>query len=387
MKTYRYILIVAIALLAVACKNRPNNRAPKLFNFTKGNTEIRSDDMFTTDEEYDDSNVKLNLELQELVLNNPSTLDYDFKELIEDGDVNVLTSDDGNLRFYFWDKCSQNLPYWMNIYQYRSNDGKVHAYAKPISVIGANDNDIDEIAYDEDKDDDSSHLGLCILDIYTHKAANGDTYYLIRHDTRVDGGSAYAGMKAMTIRDDELVLVPFFERNGELVCELASVYACWDWLDRTGEEGSDWIYRFDREKSLIYEPIVYNQYTCIDRYRIFSLKDGKCVYLGDDSGHWLHPSIRDFEQLEFIFCTKDYKIRVDKMSNGAYRYASWKHNKSMSRKPDIIIENGLCKNEGTYSFSNDGYRYEIFDGNYNGSNWTLSVFHKGKRILYQEQAE
>lgn len=39
------------------------------------------------------------------------------------------------------------------------------------------------------------------------------------------------------------------------------------------------------------------------------------------------------------FIIKPYTIRIDLLPNGSYRYASWK-NKSISKKPDIVIYNG-----------------------------------------------
>ena len=103
---------------------------------------------------------------------------------------------------------------------------------------------------------------------------------------------------------------------------------------------------------------------------------GKNLSIHTRSRVWLHPSIREFKQLELLFCTKDYRIRVDMMDDGTYRYASWSKNVSMEDIPDIVICNGAY-DEGsrTYSFENDGFQYNVVCEGDNQSK--LVVIHDG----------
>lgn len=77
----------------------------------------------------------------------------------------------------------------------------------------------------------------------------------------------------------------------------------------------------------------------------------------------IYPSLSKFEKPICVFETSEYRIRIDDLGDGNYRYASWSINKSMKDKPDQVIENGEITFEGsggnhTYKFENAGYRYE-----------------------------
>ena len=74
----------------------------------------------------------------------------------------------------------------------------------------------------------------------------------------------------------------------------------------------------------------------------------------------IHEGIRDFEEPILIIETKKFKIRVDKLINGKFRYSSWPINSKMSEKPDLIIKNGNWTPEG----SGGNHRYQFVNGNY-----------------------
>lgn len=86
---------------------------------------------------------------------------------------------------------------------------------------------------------------------------------------------------------------------------------------------------------------------------------------------------------------KPYTIRVDLLPNGSYRYTSWK-NKSISEKPDIVINNGYRNeptegNNGVHSiiekfvFQNNEYFYilsyemVVYNGHYSCKSLNLTV--------------
>lgn len=77
----------------------------------------------------------------------------------------------------------------------------------------------------------------------------------------------------------------------------------------------------------------------------------------------LHPSINKFVKPVSILLTKKYKIRIDDMGTGNYRYSSWKIAAKTSDKPDLIIMNGKFVPDGSggnhhYTFKNGKYVYE-----------------------------
>lgn len=108
----------------------------------------------------------------------------------------------------------------------------------------------------------------------------------------------------------------------------------------------------------------------------------------------LHPSLRNFAEPVWTWQNKRYRIRIDKMSDATYRYASWKAGASQSSKPDIIIKNGKVDVQGTsrnteWVFQNGNYRY-VFEHNYiysrTGYETALWVYHKDKVILKDTDA-
>ncbi|ANF83192.1 hypothetical protein A3K93_12610 [Acinetobacter sp. NCu2D-2] len=78
----------------------------------------------------------------------------------------------------------------------------------------------------------------------------------------------------------------------------------------------------------------------------------------------LHPSMRAFSEPKLVFKTQHYLVRIDELSNGQMRYAAWKHPFDVSSKPELVLNKGELRVEGTarnesYYFKSGPYRYEI----------------------------
>ena len=91
----------------------------------------------------------------------------------------------------------------------------------------------------------------------------------------------------------------------------------------------------------------------------------------------LHSSLRSFKEPKFSFTTKSFQVRIDQLNNGQYRYASWKINQPQSTKPDLILNQGSVKFDGSggnhyYIFNSGSYRYTI-ERNVIGANDTAPV--------------
>jgi hypothetical protein len=76
----------------------------------------------------------------------------------------------------------------------------------------------------------------------------------------------------------------------------------------------------------------------------------------------LHPSLLKYKEPVCILETKKFRIRIDDLGDN-YRYASWPINKTMSEKPDLVLEEGEIVREGTggnhhFTFKNGEYTYE-----------------------------
>lgn len=103
----------------------------------------------------------------------------------------------------------------------------------------------------------------------------------------------------------------------------------------------------------------------------------------------IHESIRDYKEPLLIIETRKFRIRIDKLNGGKYRYASWSVKSAMSEKPDLILQNGSWIPEGSggnhrYEFINYDYKYECYVNVLGGNDTApagLIVSKKGKEIL------
>ncbi len=105
----------------------------------------------------------------------------------------------------------------------------------------------------------------------------------------------------------------------------------------------------------------------------------------------IHKSLNKFEQPVLILETEKFRIRIDELNNGAYRYASWSIDSTMDEKPDLVLETGSREFEGSggnhrYEFINGNYTYECsinVMGKYEAPPAHLTVYKGEKKILYQ----
>ncbi|TMP75782.1 hypothetical protein [Pseudoalteromonas sp. S1608] len=78
----------------------------------------------------------------------------------------------------------------------------------------------------------------------------------------------------------------------------------------------------------------------------------------------LHSSIKTFQKPILDWKTSKYRVRVDDLGDGNFRYASWSIDKSPSDKPDLVLINGDITFEGSggnhhYTFKNGRYSYVL----------------------------
>lgn len=107
----------------------------------------------------------------------------------------------------------------------------------------------------------------------------------------------------------------------------------------------------------------------------------------------IHQSLTNYKKSEAYLETKKFKIRIDELENGKYRYASWSITKSTSEKPDLVLNNGEITLDGNggnhyFTFINLKYTYEIYVS-YIGTDETppasLTVY-KEKDIILEQNA-
>lgn len=316
-------------------------------------------------------------ELTKLIMSDTSTMSYPFQSLIDRGAVDIITSQDGNLRFYSWIMpTGGTMDYYGSVFQYRSN-GKVFAFK------GAPDD------YDENNNYilQEGDNGQAFVNIHTVKIGN-KTYYLVENWSRYDSSYGVGSINAFIIEDGLLKTVDLFMTKKDTLSAISIEYNTTDWsFSADNGDGFDGKFSLDEKTKTLYVPLVRDDidFGCVtDQYLLYQLKGNYFQYIGRDGGHWLHPSIRKFEYLAGIFQTPNYRVRVDKMNNNKYRYISWSRNKTMADEPDLIIENGsIDGDEGSenagYIFNAKEYKYEV-----RPATERLIVWKAGKQVLSEE---
>ncbi|KOS06766.1 hypothetical protein AM493_12590 [Flavobacterium akiainvivens] len=76
----------------------------------------------------------------------------------------------------------------------------------------------------------------------------------------------------------------------------------------------------------------------------------------------VHESVKEYKEPVMVMFTDKFTIRIDRMENGKYRYASWKRQAKMDSKPELIVLNGSFEPQGSggnhyYRFANGKYVY------------------------------
>ncbi|MGN6163759.1 MAG: hypothetical protein ACTHOF_04390 [Flavisolibacter sp.] len=180
------------------------------------------------------------------IKDNPTTLSYKFKSLIDSNVCSIVTSSDGCLRIYSWDTwLGGTMHDFNNIFQFRTGD-KVH-------LVNLNN----------DEDDYGSYF----TNIFTLKA-NGKTYYLT-----VSGGSestkdAYETISVYSISNDTLNNnVKLIKTKSGLNNSISFEYDFFSVVDRP--ERPIRLIKYDTDKKIIYIPIVLETGKVTDRYILY----------------------------------------------------------------------------------------------------------------------
>lgn len=310
----------------------------------------------------------------DLILKDERCFEYDFIRLAEASrrvtfcPLTITASDDGNLRLYHWASDLGLQERYSGITSYRTNDG-IHSH-KCLDC--------------EDADDDIGRMAHRATEVYTITGDSGNSIYLVKAKSE-DGNYRYTTLRACTIASGRLQFIQIFlnESGYESYVEYSRLAYPEDKSDvvldgtflmipeTAGGEfsyegrltGRCLQYRFDGYKYR-YQGISYPK----------SLYNGLCNYTNNIVVINAHPWI----------------LRIDSISDGTLRYASWK-NKEESEKPDLVIYEGYSASSGhddqKYIFKNGEYFYEVSwteDRDLGFSlpiSWKLVVKHNSKVLM------
>ncbi len=107
----------------------------------------------------------------------------------------------------------------------------------------------------------------------------------------------------------------------------------------------------------------------------------------------LHASIREFLNPVCVLETAKFRVRIDELAEGGYRYASWRITSAVSDKPELVLKNGTFEPDGSggnhrYVFQSGEYRYVcsiILLGEKDSPQAFLTVY-KGEREILSQPA-
>jgi hypothetical protein len=323
-------------------------------------------------ENYDvlDLREKANDDFAKWLFEDTCTFYYNFPNATDSTEiVNIAESDDGNVRIYSWDtQLGGTMVCWDNVIQFRSN-GKLESYDGSIWSV------------DESQEKNEIDFGCWTKAIYTFKRNDGQTIYITESYFRESSSFGYSTLDAFCISNGKLQTIENAFVIPDESSHIGKEYSIPSWYFLTDGKGWDWIYSLDRNTQTFYVPVV-DDLELLDQYDLYKFNGTKFVYIGREGGYWLHPSIRKFERLEKLDQVGKFLIRIDRISTGNFRYSSWSGTEDMTKKPDIIIENGKYdKEKNEYSFINGKYTYYI---NIKEEGTELVVMHKNEVILTAE---
>ena len=312
--------------------------------------------------------------LENLIKTNPKTMDYNFKKLEEANIADIETSGDGKVRYYQWDHNGGTMSCFTVWCQYRTAAGKVVTE----NVVSGIDGECGG------KHDFVGEL----------KASNGATVYVESISGKADSFSGGISLMAYTIGKQGIVPVKFMKNGKDVTDDLdVEFYNVPGWYFKTDGEGWDWTMSLDEKNqdayvSLVDEIPLYAEREDIeqltDRYDVYHFNGKQFEYKRTGAGYWLHSSLGDYRYLVSLATVGKYMVRIDCMSDGTYRYASWKKDAEMLSKPDLVINGGTFdKDYECFTFKNGNYVYIV--NMVEESIQSLEIKDNGKSIYFAEK--
>ena len=272
----------------------------------------------------------------QIVMSEPSSMNYPFDSIQHYTNVQITDADDGNIRFYTWEwPFHGTMSAFSHFVQYKWND---------------------KVMYQDGKNDGLDEM--LISKVYTMQSG-ASTYYLTSNYFREWSSLAYETVNSFVLTKKGLESIDLFMDNEGAKSVICCEYDIPYWYSTANQgEGFDWLIYFDRKDKAIY--VQNSDFYIDDRYEIYKW-DGKYFTLVDsDAGSpFINPQLREYEKLVRVLETDRNKIRIDMMRDSSYRYAAWKKGATMLETPELVIGNGRLVDDSYYIFTNNGYEYHV----------------------------
>lgn len=196
-----------------------------------------------------------------LIQNNPATLNYPFKKLVDSNFCDVRTSIDGNFRIYSWDTWTGGTMHiFETIYQWKSN-GKVFTKIPK---------------YDE------GEAGSFCSKIFTVNI-NDRTYYLAVTNGIFSTKDAMQSISAYSIEGSKLVdTVKLFKTKTKKLNSIDVEFDFFSVVDRP--ERPLELITYDDKQKIIYVPVVGDKGQVTKKNILYQLKGGYFEFIGIETG-------------------------------------------------------------------------------------------------------
>ncbi len=255
----------------------------------------------------------------------------------------VVDSEDGNVRFYSWETIDDDGENYgmQNMYQI-VYAGSVYAYDGVPALSG----DMLEPRA-----------------IYQLKGKKKDYYFCIFDDSNGDLKKVYYA--TYEISECQLRPVSLIKKLDGSLTSCLSVECDVYRYSETSTILFRELYHYDTGTCSFYYPttVADNSVMLSDRYILFKW-DGECLAAQKEVGNpFIYEPLQDYEYLELSFYSDSNPcyvlVRIDKMADGSFRYASWSCvGGDVDTEPSMLINNGYFADD-RYYFRNKTYSYVL----------------------------
>ncbi len=301
------------------------------------------------------------------VMTDTATFSVDLADKADEADVRIVPSPDNRIRIYYWVSGGGTSPCWTTVTQYRDGNGQVRSFYG-IPVIG--------------EDDDSTVTGIWQADNIGDRPV-----YFLEYYSKASSNDAGSQIMTAVIKGDTIVSGPSFKYQGKVSKSLDTEYYVASWYFKTNGEGWSWMFSYYPEGKQFYAPYIVDM-ELTGRYMVYQY-DGTCFnFTGIEGPRYLHPSLRDFNNLVHYFKTPQHLVRVDSLANGLMRLALWNNPSTakQGQKPVTVLSNGrFNSSSGRYDFAlSDNLRYEFLEDEYEPELWLTK---DGETVSKEERVD
>lgn len=204
---------------------------------------------------------KFETSFTQLIQNDPATLNYPFKRLVDSNFCAVRTSSDGNFRVYSWDTWTGgSMHFFKTIYQWKSN-GKVFTKIPKQEALDA---------------------GSSCSRIFTVNIDNKPYYFAVNNGI-FSNKDAMESISAFSIEANQLVdTVKLFKTKTKKLNSISVEYDYLSVIDRT--ERPLELITYDDKLKIIYIPVVGAKGKVTKKNILYQLKDHYFEFIGFETG-------------------------------------------------------------------------------------------------------